>query len=275
MPELPEVQTVLDDLMNEEIVGRVIKKAHVFWPKIIASPDASAFIQNIENKKIVGLSRRAKYLIFHLSDNSDLVVHFRMTGRLLLTKVNDPLTPHLHIVLDLDRNQKLLYYDTRKFGRWYWVKNAKEMFKKLGPEPLSSSFTSKVLETQLKGRTRSLKALLLDQSIIAGLGNIYVDEALWEAYLHPLRKANTLTSKDIQRLHQAIIKVLKRGIASQGTTLGTGKSNYYRLKGQRGNNQTVLKVFRKTNAPCERCGHPIKRITAVQRSTHFCPHCQK
>jgi formamidopyrimidine-DNA glycosylase len=223
----------------------------------------------------MGLDRRGKYLIFLLSDGNFLCIHLRMTGKLLLVDQETPESPYIRVRLDLDNGKALYYHDTRKFGRWHLVQNIESVVGKIGPEPLAETFSFESFWQILHLRTRALKPLLLDQNFLAGLGNIYVDEALWEARLHPLHLANFVTRKQAQALHQAIIFVLKRGIASQGTTLGTGKTNYYRLDGTRGKHQTLLSVFRRTGQPCPRCGHAIERIVVAQRSTHICPNCQR
>lgn len=273
MPELPEVETIIQDLKAAGIIGRLIQQAHVFWPKTVATPAKSTFLHQIRHQKILNLTRRGKFLVFSLSDY-DLLIHLRMTGRLLLVPEEASLNSYIRLSLDLDGGEKLLFHDTRKFGRWYLVKDSQAVLYKMGPEPLEASFPQEIFKERLQKHKRALKPLLLDQTFIAGLGNIYVDEALWEAYLHPLRQAKDLSSLEQKKLHQAIIKVLKRGIENQGTTLGTGRTNYYRLKGQKGKHQTLLNVFRRTHQPCSRCGALIERMKVAQRSTHFCPHCQ-
>lgn len=274
MPELPEVETIKNDLINAGIVGRTIQKVEVFWPKTVAYPDLNTFCNQLPNQKILQMERRGKYLIITLSKGY-LCVHLRMTGRLHLEQGDPIFNPHIRLRLLLDHKKRVDYYDTRKFGRWSLVEELSSFFKHLGPEPLNSEFTPELLYSKLQKYSRALKPLLLDQTFLAGLGNIYVDEALWEAQLHPLQPANSLTLKKAQQLYASIQKVLKRGIVSQGTTLGKGKSNYYRLDGSKGSHQTLLSVFRRTGLPCPRCGQPIKRIIVAQRSTHFCPYCQK
>jgi formamidopyrimidine-DNA glycosylase len=273
MPELPEVQTIVDDLLTAQIVGHTIQQVLVYWPRTVGYPSLALFKQDLLHKKILGINRRGKYLIFRLSGPSDLVVHLRMTGRLLFDKESALHHPYIRLALQLDHNNYLLYHDTRKFGRWYLVDGAEQIVGKLGPEPLETSL--KKFNEIISAKKRALKPLLLDQTFLAGLGNIYVDEALWEAKLHPLQKADTLNENDVQRLHQGIIFVLKRGLKHRGTTLGTGKTNYYRLAGERGDHQSVLSVFRRTGQACPRCQHIIERLVVAQRSTHICPHCQK
>lgn len=274
MPELPEVQTIVSELKQAGIVGRMIEHIEVYWPKTVAQPTLAVFIKRLLHQTILDIYRRGKYLIFSLSDGSALLVHLRMTGRLLLTSADQPLPPYVRLILDLDHHRQLRFHDTRKFGRWYLVNHPDDILHKIGPEPLDADFQLKTFKTRLKNKKRALKPLLLDQTFLAGLGNIYVDEALWEAQLHPLQTAHTLTDQQVKKLYHAIILVLKRGIESQGTTLGKGKTNFYRLDGNQGQHQTRLQVFRRTGEPCNRCGHLIERLVVAQRGTHICPNCQ-
>ncbi len=274
MPELPEVHTILEDLKQAGLVGHEIQDVKAYWLRTIGFPSPAEFCHLLQHKRIIKLDRRGKYLIFTLSEGLFLCVHLRMTGRLLLVEQNTPETPYVRLRLDLDHGKSLYFHDTRKFGRWYLVSDLQQIVGKIGPEPLSTEFTFELFWSHLKQRHRALKPLLLDQTFLAGLGNIYVDEALWEAHLHPLQPADTLTSQQARQLHAGIIHVLERGIESRGTTLGKGRTNYYRLDGTRGNHQRLLNVFRRTGLPCPRCGHSIERLVVAQRSTHLCPHCQ-
>lgn len=275
MPEMPEVQTIVNDLVQAGIVGCTIDRAEVFWAKTLADMDEACFNKLIHGQKICSLARRGKHIIFTLSSGLYISVHLRMTGRLLLSKSTPKLSPYIRLRLHLMDNATLDYYDTRKFGRWNVTKDLATVVGHIGPEPLESQFSGPILFEMLGRHQRALKPLLLDQSFLAGLGNIYVDEALWDSCLHPLQPANTLRSIEAERLYESICKVLKRGLDSQGTTLGTGKTNYYRLDGTKGNHQTKLMVFRHTGEPCPRCGNTIIRLVVAQRSTHICPHCQK
>jgi formamidopyrimidine-DNA glycosylase len=274
MPELPEVHTILEDLKRAHLIGQRIQKVDVYWPRTIGDLAPDVFCQLLTDKRILGIDRRGKYLIFLLSEGFFLYIHLRMTGRLLLVNRDTPETPYVRLRLDLDDRKSLFYHDTRKFGRWYLVKDPQLIVGNMGPEPLSVDFTFDAFWNKLKQRSRTLKPLLLDQTFLAGLGNIYVDEALWEAHLHPLQPADSLTTQQARQLHKSIILVLKRGIESQGTTLGKGQTNYYRLDGTQGGHQILLNVFRRTGQSCPRCGHLIERLMVAQRSTHICPHCQ-
>jgi formamidopyrimidine-DNA glycosylase len=198
-----------------------------------------------------------------------------MTGRLHLVSAQLPLSKHEHITLSLGNRLQLRFHDTRKFGRMFLVNDFAPILNPLGPEPLTPAFTVKILAERLGSRNRVIKPLLLDQTCIAGLGNIYVDEALWEARIHPCRMASSLCDTEIRSLHRAIPKVLKRGLKNLGTTLGTGKANFYSVARHSGRNQQQLKVFRRTGLPCPRCKTHVERIIVGQRSTHLCPKCQK
>jgi len=178
-------------------------------------------------------------------------------------------------VLVLADNRQVHFHDTRKFGRFRLVDDPTLHLAALGPEPLENAFTPAVLRRQLAGKRRMIKPLLLDQTCVAGIGNIYADESLWLARIHPTRRADTLTQPEIVRLHGAIRAVLTKAVAAEGTTLGHGATNFYSVAGRRGRNADALQVFRRTGEPCPRCGHVITRLVVGQRGTHVCPKCQK
>jgi len=274
MPELPEVEIIVRDLKTKKLIGRTIEKAAVFWPRSIATPKVPEFVAQIRGKKIMDLTRRAKFIVLHLDGNATLLIHLRMTGRLNFT---DPATPrdrHEHVLLLLDDGRELRFRDIRKFGKWYLTQNGESKLTTLGPEPLDPLFNVQTFYRKLTQRDRMLKPLLLDQSFIAGLGNIYIDEALWEAKLHPETNSAALEKESVVRLYQAIQKVLKIGIKNLGTSLGKSDVNFYSVGGRRGRNQDALRVFRKTGEPCPRCKTPIQRLIVGQRSSHICPQCQ-
>ena len=275
MPELPEVQTIVNDLNASGIVGGQICKARVYWEATIASPSVADFPAKIEGRKIQAVHRRGKYIVFQFNDGWVLAVHLRMTGRFIIA--NGPVKPmrHLQVVLEMSDGRVLCYHDTRKFGRFYLTDHPDRLLGALGPEPLGRGFSSKKLVLALRKRKRQIKPLLLDQRFIAGLGNIYVDEALWAARIHPLRRSDTLSTEEIRALHRAIRRVLRGGLKNRGTTLGRGEGNFYSLGSSRGANEKQLKVFRRTGQPCSRCGHLVQRIIVGQRSTHLCNVCQR
>ena len=274
MPELPEVQTVVNDLIAAKLVGEKILAVEIRWPKIIATPREEKFTAEIQNRTISVISRRGKFIVFDLKPAKFLLIHLRMSGRLFLSETGAPAGKHEHVIFSLNDDRQLRYHDTRKFGRFWLVDRPEQVIGALGIEPLSPDFTIAAMTEKLRGSHRQLKPLLLDQTIIAGLGNIYVDEALWAARLHPLRLADSLNDREIQSLHKSIPQVLRQGLNNQGTSLGDGKGNFESASRRRGRNQSDLKVFRRTGQPCPHCGTPVKRIIVGQRSTHVCPHCQ-
>ena len=274
MPELPEVQTIVDDLNTADLIGIPISGARVYWPRSIAEPTPTSFCRRIKGRHFTAIRRRGKYLVFEIDDGYTLLLHLRMSGRLHLVSTAARRIKHEHVILSFDDGRQLRFHDPRKFGRLNLVKDPARILDRLGPEPLASGFTAKSLGKLLKKRGRILKPLLLDQTFIAGLGNIYVDEALWEAKLHPCRTASTLSAPEIKALGLAIPRVLKRGLKNLGTSLGTGAANFYSVASRRGRNKDQLKVFRRTELPCPRCKTNIERIIVGQRSTHICPRCQ-
>ena len=275
MPELPEVQTIVNDLIVAALLHARIESVKVDWPRSIAGMLPQEFARRLKGARILNIRRRAKYIIFDLgAKNGVLLVHLRMSGRLLLADASGNLNKHEHVSIAFSDGRELRLHDTRKFARLYLCKIAEEITGDLGPEPLGPDFKLAEFRSMLGSRARMLKPLLLDQRFLAGLGNIYVDEALWEAGLHPCRRACTLAPAECKRLFAAIPRVLKRGLRNLGTTLGTGKANFFSIAGRRGGNSTQLRVFRRTGLACPRCREPIERIIVGQRSTHICRICQ-
>jgi formamidopyrimidine-DNA glycosylase len=197
-----------------------------------------------------------------------------MSGRLHLVSAATERLSHEHVTLSFEDGSELRFHDTRKFGRMYLTDDADAILRRLGPEPLEAGFTPQILFAGLQARCRRLKPLLLDQGFVAGLGNIYTDEALWEARIHPCRLSDSLSRRESRTLHAAIRKVLRRGLKNLGTSLGTGQANFYSVSRRRGRNRDELQVFRRTGEPCPRCETPIRRLIVGQRSTHICPKCQ-
>lgn len=274
MPELPEVQTIANDLIAANLVGARIRSVRVGWPRTIAGTTPRAFGRQLKGRRFVRIGRRAKYLLLGLDNGSTLLVHLRMTGKFKLTSAQTRPTKHEHVVFSLSDGRQLRFHDTRKFGRIHLTKEPEKILSQLGPEPLAKAFTASKFARMLGGRSRQLKPLLLDQTFLAGLGNIYVDEALWDAKLHPCRISSSLSTAEVRKLRRAIPKVLNRGLRNLGTSLGTGKANFYSVA-RRGRNQERLRVFRRTGEPCLRCGTAIQRIVVGQRSTHVCGKCQE
>jgi len=273
MPELPEVQTVASEL-HTRLTGRTILDVTVLWPRTIGSPSLNEFQAGLRGAAVTHVGRRAKYVMIFLHDGARLVVHLRMTGRISIDAAASPRDPHTRLVLHLLDGDELRFADTRKFGRWHLVAAGKTMplasFAALGPEPLSKEFTPAMLIERVRARRGGLKAALLDQRLVAGLGNIYVDEALFRAGLHPQRTLQSLDDDKITALHGAIVAVLAQAVERGGTTF----SDYRTTWGHEGGFGQDLRVFRRTGHPCPVCGAPIERSVVAGRGTHFCPRCQ-
>lgn len=271
MPELPEVETIVRELEASDIIGQKITQAKIFWPRTVATAD---FNKTICGQRIEKISRRGKYIVVTLSKDT-LLIHLRMTGKLSISNDSAPRSSHERLQLEFGDGRVLHYEDQRKFGKWSILRDPEEKFQNLGIEPLSKEFTLPALERLLKKSSQQMKPFLLNQKQIAGLGNIYVDEALFDAKIHPKQRANTLDSTQIKALYKAIPKVLEQGIAHMGTSLGSKSANYFSVSGRRGGNQTQLQVFRREGQTCFRCSGAIVKIRLAQRGTHLCPRCQK
>ena len=275
MPELPEVQSVVDTLCRINLPGRRISGAAVYWPRTVAEPDPADFCRSIKGRTILQITRRGKYIVFDLSSDLTLMIHLRMTGRLNWEPRDQPRNKHEHVILDVGQTHSLRFQDTRKFGRIWLTATPERILDRLGPEPLEETFTVERFSAMLQTTNRQIKPLLLDQHFLAGLGNIYVDEALWESGIHPQRTSRSLTVHEVRDLHRAIPHVLNKGLRNLGTSLGTGKSNFYLPGNRPGGNAEELNVFRRTGKACSRCSGIIARIIVAQRSSHICPDCQK
>lgn len=275
MPELPEVETITNDLIAAGMVGARIKKANVYWERSIAVPKADLFVHRMAGETIENIFRRGKFIVFSLASKDSLLIHLRMSGRILITRSGEQRGKHQHVIISCENGRDIRFHDTRKFGRFYLVDDADAILGKLGPEPLAHNFKWPQLKKILSSRKRMLKPLLLDQKMIAGLGNIYVDEALWEACIHPLTLSNALSDPQIQALFRAIRRVLLKGLRHRGTALGKGAGNFTPIGAVKGKNQNHLKVFRRQGHPCPRCRETIVRQVVGQRSTHICPACQR
>jgi formamidopyrimidine-DNA glycosylase len=271
MPELPEVETVARDL-RPDLYLRRITGVHVLWPRTVAAPDLPMFENMLPGQRIIAVGRRGKYVVLNLESGDALLVHLRMTGHLHVEPdgTEPPEGKHVRVWFDLDDGYRLVFVDPRKFGRMWLAPDVADVTAKLGPEPLDADFTADVLATRLAGRRVAIKPLLLDQTVVAGLGNIYADESLFLARLHPLRRSDSLTTEEIVRLHAAIVRVLTEAVSQRGTTLRDYRTPY----GDKGNYGEVRRAYGRTDQPCPNCGTPIRRIVIGQRSAHFCPHCQ-
>ena len=273
MPELPEVESIRRSL-EPLVCGLQIARAEILDPRLVQPEQASDISPRLEGERISRLERRGKHLLLRLESGKTLVVHLRMTGSLQhRPKGSDPL-PYERARLWLEDGSELAYRDVRRFGTWRLldaVELESYLAARVGPEPLEPDFSPELLRGRLAGRRTALKAALLDQRTLAGLGNIYVDEALWSARLHPQLAAGSLSRQATLRLHGAIREALALGIARQGSTL----RDYALPDGEAGSMQNEFRVYGREGEPCERCGSAISKIRVAGRGTWFCPRCQR
>lgn len=273
MPELPEVETVRRSL-TDLVLHKKITRVEIFKPAILALGDEAAYA-GLAGRELADIGRRGKYLLFRLNEPADLlwVVHLRMTGKLLYHRQSEPLQKHDHARLEFADGSELIYNDTRAFGRFWLTQDATQVsgLNSLGLEPLDADFSAAYWQEKIKRRPKMLvKAGLLDQTMVAGLGNIYADEVLFQAGVHPERTLGSLTEAENQRLAQAMREILQASIAQRGTTF----RDYVDGNNEKGGYQEFLRVFQKLNQPCPNCGEQIQRIRVAGRSSYFCPHCQ-
>lgn len=290
MPELPEVQTTVN-FLNSKVLKRTFVDVWADWQKTIKKPkNFSDFKKELKNKKIIKIWRRSKNIIFDLSEDYCLLVHQKMTGHLLVGKWNfenkkwtalkkdflsEKINSYIHVMFFLDNDKMIAFSDARKFGKIeLWKKeellNSKEL-SSLGPEPLDKNFTFEKFQERIKNKKRNIKQLLMDQHIIAGIGNIYASESLWRAKINPQRTADSLKTEELEKLYFAIKKVLETSITLGGESF----SDYRKPDGSKGGFDSERKVYKREGQKCQRCGRLIKRIVIGQRSTFFCSDCQK
>ena len=281
MPELPEVETVARDLRGL-VVGARITGVRVTWLKTLRSGDVAAFEAAVVGRTIVGTSRRAKLVVLELDDGAAITIHLKMTGQLFVVRAGVMEDPYIRIVLAFADGRELWFRDIRKFGRVGVAHRTgaggdlegelggPKGFKGFGPEPLEAAFTARVFRKRIRARKGRLKPLLLDQGFLAGVGNIYADEALWAARLHPLRLATSLRAADEGRLYREIRRILAEAVERRGSSV----DDYTAPDGD-GSMQEHLFVYQRAGEPCARCGRPVRRIVVGGRSTHFCSWCQR
>jgi len=268
MPELPEVETIRTAM--EMVLGAKVIKTEIFRGDIIRRQDY--YPQELYGQALEKVSRRGKFLVFLFTQKNVLLVHLGMSGRFyLLPSSEEAEDKHVHFLLYLDNGYKLVYQDARRFGGIWFIFDPDSVLAKMGAEPLGKDFTVKYLTDICRHRKVAIKNLLLNQSLIAGLGNIYADESLHRAGINPQRAAGSLEDRELKALHDSIIKVLQSSIAQRGTTLRDYRDG---LK-NRGNFQNYLQVYGREEMPCKKCGNPIKKIRLGGRSAHYCPNCQK
>ena len=273
MPELPEVETVRRGL-EPLLAGGSIEEADIIDGRLTAPEDPAAVAAEILGERFSAVGRRGKYLLFGFDTGRTLVVHLRMTGWFHHRRGEGEELTHVRAVLGIDDGATLVYADQRRFGTWRLIAPGgldDHLRPRTGPEPLSEEWTPRRFRHDLAGRRASVKALLLHQGIVAGVGNIYADEALWQARIHPLRPGGELTAAEVRRLHAAVVETLERGIAYQGASI----SNYRGPDGAPGAMQERFNAYDRDGEPCPRCGTPIEKIRVAQRGTHLCPRCTR
>jgi len=274
MPELPEVETTVKGL--QKVLNRIFVYVWTDSPKLIKKPGFNQFEKEIKNKKIKRIWRRGKNIIFELSDGYSLLVHQKLTGHFLYDKwKKDKVNDYIHLKFFLDNGKVLALSDLRKFAKVELWKTEELLnsgeFRKLGPEPLDRSFTFEKFKNLLINKKAKIKQILMDQNIIAGIGNIYSDEILWRAKVHPFESGAELSEKELRDIYKYIKPVLNQAIKLKGTSV----SDYRDIKGEEGRFKKLIKVYQKENEKCSRCGTKIKRKKMGGRSAHFCPFCQK
>jgi formamidopyrimidine-DNA glycosylase len=272
VPELPEVETIRRQLAPA-LEGRRIESVEVRDPRWSEPAPPEAIDDALRGRRIEQVGRRGKYLIVSLEDDVHLVMHLRMTGNLLLTQESeDP--PHTRVAIGLDDGRRLLFVDVRRFGTGDVLLGddalADYFDSRLGVEPLSADFTAEALRALARGRKQPVKAFLLNQERIAGVGNIYADESLFRAKIHPLRPVGTLKRDQIEALREGVVESLELGIDSKGASI----DDYRHVDGERGSFQDRFLVYSRAGEPCVRCGTPIEKLRAAGRGTYVCPHCQ-
>jgi formamidopyrimidine-DNA glycosylase len=273
MPELPEVETIVNDL-RPRIEGRRFTGVSIYCPEMVHHTSVEELKRRLPGQVIKEIGRRGKYLSFRLYSGEALIIHLRMTGSLLLKHKGEQRTessPYVRAVFSMDNGAAMLFTDRRKLGTISLVKDENEEIGKLGPEPLDPDFTTKALAERLSNHKAPIKAVLCDQEVIAGIGNMYADEALFFARIHPLRAANSLSDEEIKRLHKAIQDVLTKAIGNGGASI----SDYRRPTGEKGSQQYDFYAAHRGGETCKVCATPIERITVRNRGTYFCPKCQK
>ena len=269
MPELPEVETIKSELLPY-VTGHKISSVTLLWERMLRQPSPEEFYSRIPGQKITGLTRRGKYLIFNLEGGEQLLVHLKMSGSLLVSKDSAPLPKYTRAIINLDNGIRIFFRDPRKLGTMQLVEGKNNILDKLGPEPLEPGFTPELLSKRLGKRKAPIKAVLTDQNLVAGVGNMYADEALFLARIHPLRPASSLSWEETRQLHHAIQQVLWTAIGDKGASVST----YLRPGGEIGSAQSQFQVAHRGGKPCPVCGTPIERIPIRHRGSYFCPRCQ-
>ena len=275
MPELPEVETVARDLRRHllpdpAVPGPVIAGARVGWARTVRDGDPAGFVAGVAGRRVEGVGRRGKQIVVELDGGAFLTIHLKMTGQVFVVPASLPRDPYERLALVLGDGREVRFRDVRKFGRIGLYRADDDPFDGIGPEPLDPRFTLREFRKRLRGRRARLKPLLVDQGFVAGVGNIYADEALWRSKLHPLRSAATIHAADERALYRHVVEILSEAVERRGSSI----DDYTAPDGD-GEMQERLDVYQRTGLPCHRCGRPIRRIVIGIRSTHFCTWCQR
>ncbi|MFC2010441.1 bifunctional DNA-formamidopyrimidine glycosylase/DNA-(apurinic or apyrimidinic site) lyase [Chloroflexota bacterium] len=269
MPELPEVETVKNELLPY-VTGHCITGITLFWDGMVRYPSVEDFHSGVIGQTITGITRRGKYLIFGLSGGNSLIIHLKMTGSLIIRQGSSELPRFTRVVIHLDGGMDIVFRDPRKFGVMRLVEDSEGVVGKLGPEPLEAGFTPQVLARRLANRKAPIKALLIEQNLVAGIGSMYADEALFATGIHPTRSGGSLSEAEVECLYEAIRRILWAAIENKGASVDT----YFRPDGSKGTAHFEFKVAHRFHEPCEKCGVPIERIKVRNRGSYFCPRCQ-
>ncbi|GAC1313145.1 MAG: bifunctional DNA-formamidopyrimidine glycosylase/DNA-(apurinic or apyrimidinic site) lyase [Chloroflexota bacterium] len=275
MPELPEVESAAR-LLRPRIVGHTVRSiGAVDWPRMLPNATEADLQAALAGHTVTEVDRRGKYLLIGFDTGAWVSVHRKMSGNLLLQPADSPRPLHTHLEVEFDNGTRLRFVDPRKFGRVHLFLSAAErhafLAERLGPDSLLE-IDARVLRERFRARRARVKSLLLDQVFVAGVGNLYADEALWGARIHPLRSGDSLTAAEVRRLAESLQHVLRNAIERRGTSFDGA---YRDIEGSMGENQDFLNAYGRVGAPCPRCGRPIHRILIGQRSSHFCAHCQR
>lgn len=268
MPELPEVETIINEI-SDKLIGKHIKDVVLLWEGIVKKPSPAEFVKKLTGRKIRDITRRGKYILISLNFADTLILHLKMSGSLLLA-AGTIVPQYTRALLKLEDGTNVYFRDPRKFGRMWLVEDIDEVVGTLGPDALGRNLIAKRLGELLAKRKAPIKALLCDQTLLAGIGNLYADEALFEAKIHPLRTGSSLTPEEVDRLYKAIREVLLAGIKNKGASI----VNYYRPDGTKGTAHSEFRVAHRKGQTCFVCGSPIERIVVRGRGTYFCPKCQ-
>ncbi len=270
MPELPEVETIRCEL-SPSVTGKTIENVELFSERIVKKPSRDEFLKRITGRKIIELSRRGKYLIFRLDGGDFLIMHLKMSGSLFVSRSRDDMPKYTKAAIELNDGDYIFFRDPRSFGRIWLTEDTKEIEEILGPEPFTPRFTPEEMAKRLSKKSAPIKAVLLDQAVFAGIGNMYADEILYASKINPTRPASSLSRREVKRLYENTLEILAHAIESKGASV----QNYFRPGGEKGRAHFAFKVAHGLGGKTCSCGGPIVRIVVRGRGTYYCPKCQK